>query len=115
MLCHMQMHGFVVDVSTVSTQRRQLFCGIIFTYSDVSDSCLKRRASTTSVQIVARVIIYIISVLAAHYSATQGYWFLKLMTFFLISVVGVCCVSCELFTCKDSVLAVALVFCNLRD
>jgi len=31
----MQMHGFVLDVSNVSTLRRQMFCGRIFMYSGV--------------------------------------------------------------------------------
>jgi len=41
-LCHMQMHGFVLDVSNVSTLGRQVFCRRIFTYSGVSG---KQRAS----------------------------------------------------------------------
>jgi len=39
----MQMHGFVLDVSNVSTLRCQVFCGRIFMYSGVSG---KQRAST---------------------------------------------------------------------
>jgi hypothetical protein len=42
-LCHMQMHGFVLGVSNVSTLRRQVLCGRIFMYSGVSG---KQRAST---------------------------------------------------------------------
>ena len=53
--CHMQMHGFVLDVST---QRPQVFCGKIFMYSGVSDSWPKQRAST----FVTRSIIYIFGV-----------------------------------------------------
>ena len=42
-LYHIQMHGFVLDVSNVSTLRRQVFCGRIFMYSGVSG---KQRART---------------------------------------------------------------------
>jgi hypothetical protein len=42
-LCHMQMHGFVLDVSNVSTLRRQVLCGRIFMYSGVSG---KQKTST---------------------------------------------------------------------